>query len=1255
MGNTIIADVHLHSHYSRATSKNLDFEHLTQWAQMKGVNIVGTGDIAHPGWLQEMRDKLEPAEEGLFRLKDDVASAVQQKVPAACQGAVRFMLAGEISSIYKKNDRVRKVHNVIFAPTLEAVEKIQIELEKIGNIRSDGRPILGLPSRDLLEIILEIDPQCYLIPAHIWTPWFSMLGSKSGYDSLEECFEDLSDHIFAVETGLSSDPPMNWRVSWLDKYTLVSNSDAHSPQKLAREANVFDTELAYPAIFDALKTGDPAHFRGTIEFFPEEGKYHYDGHRKCNIRWTPKTTLAHDTLCAVCGKPVTVGVMHRVEVLADRAENAKPMRAHPYQCLIPLPEILSEVHGVGPTSKRVQKHYMALLSTLGSELSILQDLPLADIEQAGGALLAEGVRRVRTSEVTIAAGYDGEYGVVKLFDKQERASFGAQMGLFSTTKTRKQNAASLTQSHADEHRLNGNSPSDNQKSTSPAQPVAAQSNPRPLTMQEQQTNYAPNDPKESAQSVPLAQRHPLTALNPDQHTAATCTDTALAITAGPGTGKTRTLTVRIAHLILDKDIAPASILAITFTNKTAAEMQARLTDLLGAETTNQITVKTFHALGAQILHEAGEFIGLDATFAICSEQDRTVLLRRACPDLSQREISDYLARISDAKNKLLLPGAVGLSVGKDEDAQFTSIFRAYETILEKNHLLDFDDLILRPVQLFQLNPAIQATYQHRFRRISVDEYQDVNDAQYRLLRLLTNQETNLCVIGDPDQAIYGFRGADRSYFLRFQEDFPSARTLHLNQNYRSTQLILDASTQVIEKEILALPHPSPPQIGEGAARALREGVRDETMSSFPCEGVASEIPSFSSRGSVYDETAVGALDKYIHTEPPPPFPDKHIHAEPTIPSPIRGGLGRGKLWSDHLDHTKLEVYQAPTDKAEAEYIVHQIERMVGGTSYFSIDSGRVDDEGPAERTFADFAVLYRLRAQSNDLIEAFDRSGIPYQTFGQTPLADHKEIRTILAHLWFVHSPHSLLHLEQVLNARKSIFNEAALDRLTTFAEEHAITLWDALQDDPLAWISNAAQEASLVETASFLRQLQEKSTTQSVVQLIDQIRVFLWSAKKKALRKAQSTRIEQLMRRATPFEDRLGDFLESIALQKETDIYDPRADRVTLMSLHASKGLEFPVVFIVGCEETLLPYQRGDEECDIEEERRLFYVGMTRAQQKLVLAHAQSRFLFGQRMANAQSRFVADIANTLKEIREAERRAKVTQEASGIVQLKLF
>ena len=333
----LVADLHIHSHFSRATSPNLTFEHLTRWAQLKGIHVVGTGDIAHPGWLAEMREKLEPAEEGLYRLKPEHTTAVQAQVPPACHAPVRFMLGGEISNIYKRGDRTRKVHNTVFAPSFDALERLQARLEKIGNIRSDGRPILGLDSRDLLEIVLDTDPACHLIPAHIWTPWFSLLGSKSGFDSVAECFADLTPHIFALETGLSSDPPMNWRVSGIDRYTLVSNSDAHSPEKLGREATLFDCELAYDALFDAVLPS-PAHGRGaggegylgTIEFFPEEGKYHFDGHRACGIVWDPPTTRAHNVICPVCGKPVTVGVMHRVEALADRPEGFRPAGPIPF-------------------------------------------------------------------------------------------------------------------------------------------------------------------------------------------------------------------------------------------------------------------------------------------------------------------------------------------------------------------------------------------------------------------------------------------------------------------------------------------------------------------------------------------------------------------------------------------------------------------------------------------------------------------------------------------------------------------------------------------------------------------------------------------------------------------------------------------------------------------------------------------------------------------------------------------------------------
>ncbi len=424
------ADVHLHSHYSRATSKNLDLEHLNLWAQIKGIHVVGTADFVHPLWFKELKEKLEPAEDGLFKLKPQYAKKTERDVPGSCKAEVRFLLSVEISNIYNSLDKARKVQNLIFAPDFEAAEKIQKKLGAIGNIKSDGRPILGLDSRDLLEIVLESDPISYLIPAHIWTPWFSALGSKGGFDRMEDCFGDLTKHIFAVETGLSSDPLMNWRLKQLDPYVLVSNSDAHSPQKLAREATVYDTELSYPGIYKALSDPKDKGLIGTIEFFPEEGKYHYDGHRDCKTRLHPKETKQNDGLCPVCKKPVTVGVMARIEELADRKEGEKSKRARPYVNLIPLPEIVAEAKDMGVNSGAVEKAYFELIGAVGNELFILQDADLKKIEKAAGPMVAEAVGRMREGKVNIGAGYDGEYGTVHIFSDKERHVKEGQLSLF---------------------------------------------------------------------------------------------------------------------------------------------------------------------------------------------------------------------------------------------------------------------------------------------------------------------------------------------------------------------------------------------------------------------------------------------------------------------------------------------------------------------------------------------------------------------------------------------------------------------------------------------------------------------------------------------------------------------------------------------------------------------------------------------------------------------------------------------------------
>lgn len=417
-----IADFHIHSKYSRATSRQCDLPHLWAWAQRKGIALLGTGDFTHPEWQKELHEGLRTAEQGLFKLKSEKKKSVADLVPASCVAPVRFVLTAEISNIYKKGGKTRKVHNILVAPDFKTVKKITAALDKIGNIRGDGRPILGLDSHDLLEITLEAGEGAFLIPAHIWTPWFSLFGSKSGFDEIEECYGDLAGEIFALETGLSSDPPMNWRISALDRFCLVSNSDAHSPGKLGREANLFDCELDYFAVRDGMKTKKG--FCGTVEFFPEEGKYHLDGHRKCRARMDPEKTTKQGGLCPVCGKPVTVGVLSRVESLADRKAGVKPKNAPPYSSLVPLTEILGEVCRQGPATKKVTLLYEKLLAEIGPEFSVLRGAEPDQLEKAGGPLTAEAVRRIRSGSLLIDAGYDGQFGTIRIFADGERERIG---------------------------------------------------------------------------------------------------------------------------------------------------------------------------------------------------------------------------------------------------------------------------------------------------------------------------------------------------------------------------------------------------------------------------------------------------------------------------------------------------------------------------------------------------------------------------------------------------------------------------------------------------------------------------------------------------------------------------------------------------------------------------------------------------------------------------------------------------------------
>src|SRR5690348_13288052 len=809
------ADLHIHSKFSRACSKDCDIEHLSWWALRKGLRVLGTGDFTHPAWAAELKETLVEAEPGLFRIRPDLEQRLFRDTPASCAGTVRFMLSVEISTIYRRDDRTRKVHHLLYAPSFEAADRITAALARIGNLASVGRPILGLDSRDLLEITLSADPGCFLVPAHVWTPWFAVLGSKSGFDAVRDCYADLADHIFAVETGLSSDPPMNWACSSLDGYRLVRNCDAHSPPMLGREATVLDTELDYFSIAAALRTGNG--LAGTVEFFPEEGKYHLDGHRKCGVRVEPEQTRALDTLCPQCGKLLTVGVLHRVAELADRPAGYRPPGAAGFTNLIQLPYIMGELLATGPKSKKVAGEVGRLVAALGPELGILRDVPVDDVRRVGGSLLGEAIARLRRGEVIRDAGYDGEYGTIRLFQPDELH----EVALFSL--------AGVENKSAERARL--------------PRPAA-----RPASDQGGAAPVLPATPPTGTL---------LDGLDPDQRAAAAAAGPLLII-AGPGSGKTRTLTYRIAHQIADRGLPADSFLAITFTRRAAQEMQDRLAALCSK---GEPAVTTFHGLGLRILREHHEAAGLSPRFKVADEA--TAL-----------QVATELAG-SERDGRKLLGGAELRRALTDRD------------------LVDFDGLVELAVAVLRDDPAATAGLRARWPRISVDEYQDIDAVQYELLRLISGDGAGLTAIGDPDQAIYGFRGADVGIFGRFAADFSGASTVVLARNYRSNPAIVTAAMQAI------------------APATLIPG-----RTAFPARSGPSDVVTL-------DEAA-----------------DAH---------------------------------------AEAAWIAATVDKLLGGASFHSLDSGRADGHEHGKLGLADIAVLYRTDAQAGPLAQALTRAGLPHQ------------------------------------------------------------------------------------------------------------------------------------------------------------------------------------------------------------------------------------------------------------------------------------
>lgn len=724
-----LADLHVHSRHSRATSKGLTPRNLAAHGEIKGLTVIGTGDFTHPGWLDELRHELAPDGSGLLRLREPkgLDGEVSWYPGAKLSGRVRFMLSAEISSIYKRDGAVRKVHNLVYAPNFEVAEKINAKLAKVGNLASDGRPILGLDSRHLLEMVLEADPLAFLVPAHIWTPWFSLFGSKSGFDSVEACYGSLSREIFAMETGLSSDPEMNWTLSALDRFRLISNSDAHSGDKLGRECNLFSGDPTYEGIYRALRgQGVGPKFLGTVEFFPEEGKYHLDGHRACGVVMEPAEAKARGGLCPVCGKPLTLGVLHRVLELADRDQPERPEGMPGFTSLIPLAEVAGEVLGVGPATMKARGLVTSLLSRFGSELTVLRETPAEDLARVN-SLFAEAVTRMRRGRVYRQPGFDGQYGRISVFSPEEKRDL--RQGRFL------------------------------------AMPPGKPSGPgRETKSSDREPAPEPAGPEEPAPPV-------VPGLNPAQTEAAKATDARILVVAGPGTGKTHTLMARLTAQLAG-GTPPEAILAVTFTRRAAAELRDRLARAVGDGPLPQ--ADTLHALALSVWTEAG---GQEPV--LLSEDAARRLFASVNPELSGAKLRAAWRELSLARE--------GLRPPSPEDGDSGRWAANYARQKSDWNLLDFTDLLE-----FWLEKLEQGSCRRPWTQVLVDEVQDFTPLQLAIVKaLVAGEGKHLFAIGDPDQSIYGFRGATPHVRAELRKAWPELRVIGLAENYRSTQAVLD--------------------------------------------------------------------------------------------------------------------------------------------------------------------------------------------------------------------------------------------------------------------------------------------------------------------------------------------------------------------------------------------------------------------------------------------------------------------------------
>lgn len=1118
--HTYIGDLHIHSRFSRATSRDGDPEHLELEARKKGIHILGTGDFTHPAWRAELAEKLESAEDGLYVLKEEYRIH-QDGVP---EDKPRFLVTGEISSIYKKMEKVRKVHSLLLLPGLEEAEALSRRLELIGNIHSDGRPILGLDCRDLLEIMLETCPKAVYVPAHIWTPHFALFGAFSGFDCVEECFGDLAPYIHALETGLSSDPPMNWRVSALDSYQLISSSDAHSPAKLGREATLFETELSYAGIAKAVQTGEG--LGGTLEFFPEEGKYHFDGHRKCGLCISPQETARLGNRCPVCGRKITIGVLNRVEQLADRPEGYERADAKPFESLVPLPEVIAASTGASAAGKKVQEKYGQLIGMLGPEFFILRKAPIEDIRRAAGPLVAEGIKRLREGRVKRTPGYDGEYGRIGLLSEEDISSLEGQLSLFSAGELERMEQNRPEESRrAEETKRTGNARLTEETGQTETAGTAKEAKHMKGIPVPSVTEEVPREPAGDRESEILS------SLNPLQEEAVRADGRAVAVIAGPGAGKTKTLIARLQYLVEIRGVEPERITAVTFTNRAAQEMRDRLkqASASGKKGYEAIQIGTFHAVSSRFLRKKGIPV-------LLADEGLKEELAQAAMKLAGLKGSPgrFLKELSHMKNEMAEPEgreekpeekaewaespekAETRERERTEEQKRAQARSLYQEAMREQGVMDYDDLLLETLRLLEeaeqrrelesaeeepekseagqemetdgAHPAVDEDCAC-FSCLLIDEFQDINPLQYRLMQAWNRNGTELFVIGDPDQSIYGFRGSDAACFDKLREDFPELHTIRLEENYRSTQQILAASLSVISHN-------------EGGARRM------------------------------------------------------NAH---------RSGA------------QAVRIVSAPDERREAIFAAKEINRQIGGIDMLDTETdGRRED---LTRSFSDIAVLYRTHRQAAWLEKCLRQEGIPYVVAGREDFLMRSEVRAALAFFRHVLNPQEEAAERLVRRLLCPLLGEAAEERLDYLVSKY-----------------------------------EKKIKRTKPVRVLEE-----WMQEWEPAGEEADAVMEDLNRLAdmAVLYPTMEAFLETLDFGEDGDVRRNggrkfQADAVTLMTLHGSKGLEFPVVILYGMEADKMPLQTGFSRADLQEERRLCFVGMTRAVEELILtcAEAPSPFL---------------------------------------------